>query len=239
MWRSNRGCSPQHRRVTASSDARAEHLSSPDADQMGVLVAASHERRCAGDRLSGLVLLTRSRDASHPAAIPLRWAPVVSLPTVDIAETFGEAGWTGAESGWVLATCWRSSCVPQKIGGLCPAEDRRSLSLPSAGRAGATELALLRLRSASGTWRDMLLRVLRDEVFGRVEGTQRGQRHPRKDCDGWEVIDHEFGYRAELARILALIPLEGTETDAKVLASHLSLPLTKSVPPWPRRDRTA
>jgi hypothetical protein len=53
------------------------------------------------------------------------------------------------------------------------------------------------------------------------------------------VIDHEFGYRAELARILALIPLEGTETDAKVLASHLSLPLTKSVPPWPRRDRTA
>jgi hypothetical protein len=54
-----------------------------------------------------------------------------------------------------------------------------------------------------------------------------------------KVIDHEFGYRAELARILALIPLEGTETDAKVLASHLSLPLTKSVPPWPRRDRTA
>ena len=60
-----------------------------------------------------------------------------------------------------------------------------------------------------------------------------------KDCDGWEVIDHEFGYRAELARILALIPLGGTETHAKVLASHLSLPLTKSVPPWPRRDRTA
>jgi hypothetical protein len=54
-----------------------------------------------------------------------------------------------------------------------------------------------------------------------------------------KVIDHEFGYRAELARILALIPLERTETDAMVLASHLSLPLTKSVPPWPRRDGTA
>ena len=131
MWRSNRGCSPQHRRVTASSDARAEHLSSPDADQMGVLVAASHERRCAGDRLSGLVLLTRSRDASHPAAIPLHWAPVVSLPTVDIAETFGEAGWTGAESGWVLATCWRSSCVPQKIGGRCPCRQQVALGLRS------------------------------------------------------------------------------------------------------------
>jgi hypothetical protein len=54
-----------------------------------------------------------------------------------------------------------------------------------------------------------------------------------------KVIDHEFGYRAELARILALIPLEGSETDARLLASHPSLPLTKSVPPWPRQDGTA
>lgn len=122
---------------------------------------------------------------------------------------------------------------------LCPAEDRRSLSLPSAGRAGATELALLRLRSASGTWRDMLLRVLRDEVFGRVEEPNEVNVIFGKIAVAGKVIDHEFGYRAELARILALIPLEGTETDAKVLASHLSLPLTKSVPPWPRRDRTA
>ena len=48
-----------------------------------------------------------------------------------IAETFGEAGWTGAESGWVLATCWRSSCVPQKIGGRCPCRQQVALGLRS------------------------------------------------------------------------------------------------------------
>jgi hypothetical protein len=85
----------------------------------------------------------------------------------------------------------------------------------------------------------MLLRVLRDEVFGRVEEPNEVNVIFGKIAVAGKVIDHEFGYRAELARILALIPLEGTETDAKVLASHLSLPLTKSVPPWPRRDRTA
>lgn len=194
---------------------------------MGVLVAASQERRSAADRLSGLVLLI---DRATPL-VPLRWAPVVSLPTVDIAETFGEAGWTRAESGWVPATCWRSSCVPQKIGGRCPCRQQVARGLRSSPCFDCDPHRVPGETFSCGFYAMKSLDALREPnevnvIFGKI-------------AVAGKVIDHEFGYRAELARILALIPLEGTETDAKVLASHLSLPLTKSVPPWPRRDRTA
>jgi hypothetical protein len=141
---------------------------------MGVPASASQERWSAGDRLSGLVLLTRSRDASHPVALGAGGVTSDGRHRRDVRRSRMDRSGVRVGPRNVLAVL------------LCPAEDRWSLSLPSAGRAGATELALLRLRSASGTWRDMLLRVLRDEVFGRVEGTHRGQRHPRKDRDGWE-----------------------------------------------------
>jgi hypothetical protein len=144
---------------------------------MGVLVAASQERRSACDRLSGLVLLTRSRDASHPAALGARGITSNGRHHRDVRRIrMDRSGvWVGLRN--VLAVLPR------------PGEDSRSLSLPSTGRAEAAELTLLRLRSASYTWRDMLLRVLRGEVFGHVEGTHRRQHRPRKDRDGWE------GYR--------------------------------------------
>lgn len=187
-------------------------------------------RKSGGPPLIGYRAWCFSLDRATPL-VPLRWAPVVSLPTVDIAETFGEAGWTRAESGWVPATCWRSSCVPQKIGGRCPCRQQVALGLRSSPCFDCDPHRVPGETCSCGFYAMKSLDALREPnevnvIFGKI-------------AVAGKVIDHEFGYRAELARILALIPLEGTETDAKVLASHLSLPLTKSVPPWPRRDRTA
>jgi hypothetical protein len=46
-----------------------------------------------------------------------------------------------------------------------------------------------------------------------------------------KVIDGAFGYRAERARIAALIPIEGDERSTKRLAFRLGLPLTEPIPP--------
>jgi hypothetical protein len=187
-------------------------------------------RKSGGPPLIGYRAWCFSLDRVTPL-IPLRWAPVASLPTVDIVETFGEAGWTGAESGWVSATCWRSSHVPQKIGGRCPCRQQVALGLRSSPCFDCDPHRVPGETCSCGFYAMKSLDALREPtevnvILGKI-------------AMAGKVIDHEFGYRAELARILALIPLEGTETDARVLASHLSLPLTKSVPPWPRRDRTA
>jgi hypothetical protein len=55
-----------------------------------------------------------------------------------------------------------------------------------------------------------------------------------------KVIEHEHGYRAERARILELIPIQGTEVSVKHLGALLGLPVGTPVPsipsgPWPSR----
>jgi hypothetical protein len=56
-------------------------------------------------------------------------------------------------------------------------------------------------------------------VMGRVELAGR-------------IVEHEFGYRAEKARIAELVPLEGCTRDVRRLASRLGLPIAPAVS-WP------
>lgn len=52
-----------------------------------------------------------------------------------------------------------------------------------------------------------------------------------------KIIEHEYGYRAERARIAELIPIQGTERDVMRLGARLGLPVGHSVAP--RIVRTA
>ncbi len=58
-----------------------------------------------------------------------------------------------------------------------------------------------------------------DVILGRVELVGK-------------VIEYTSGYRAERARIAELIPIEGTERHAMLLANRLGLSLAVSVPRW-------
>jgi len=44
-----------------------------------------------------------------------------------------------------------------------------------------------------------------------------------------KVIEHEWGYRAERARIAELIPFRGTEQSVMILAARLGLPISEPV----------
>jgi hypothetical protein len=167
---------------------------------MGALASSPQERRSSPDRLSGLVLLARSRGASHPA--PLGAAGVTSDRHGRVRDArrirMDRSGvWVGLRN--VLAVLPRSG------------EDQRSLSLPSTGRAEAAELACFDCdphripgeTCSCGFYAMKSLDMLREPtevniIFGKI-------------AMAGKVIDHEFGYRAELARILALIPLEGRD----------------------------
>jgi hypothetical protein len=44
-----------------------------------------------------------------------------------------------------------------------------------------------------------------------------------------KIIEHEWGYRAERARIAELIPFRGTEQSVMILAARLGLPISEPV----------
>jgi hypothetical protein len=52
-----------------------------------------------------------------------------------------------------------------------------------------------------------------------------------------KIIEHEWGYRAERARIAELIPFRGTEQSVMILAARLGLPISEPVD-MPSRVRT-
>lgn len=51
-----------------------------------------------------------------------------------------------------------------------------------------------------------------------------------------KVIEHDFGYRAERARIAELIPFRGTERSVMVLANRLGVGMAPAVDPGPREE---
>ena len=61
-----------------------------------------------------------------------------------------------------------------------------------------------------------------------VPGDTSGVVMGRVELAG-KVIEHEWGYRAERARIAELIPFRGTEQSVMILAARLGLPISEPV----------
>jgi hypothetical protein len=74
-----------------------------------------------------------------------------------------------------------------------------------------------------------LLELLGAVIDATESGHQSGMILGRIQIAG-KIIEHDFGYRAERARVAALIPREGTLANDTCLADLLGLPLTDTLP---------
>jgi hypothetical protein len=109
-------------------------------------------------------------------------------------------GWDEAGSRWIVSSCKSPDSPSWHV---APGADC------TCGFYSVKTLIQLRKMAA--------VHPLGDTVFGRIElaGT---------------IVEHEYGYRAERARIALLIPIQGTEPDVVRLAGRLQLPVGISVP---------
>jgi hypothetical protein len=117
----------------------------------------------------------------------------------------GFGDWDGASWSWVTATCSR----PAASWHVAPEEDctcgfYAMSTLPPVVSGCGFRTAEIGPGSTSGV------------VMGRVELAGK-------------VIEHEWGYRAERARIAELIPFRGTEQSVMILAARLGLPISEPV----------
>jgi hypothetical protein len=120
--------------------------------------------------------------------------------------------WDGAESGWVDASCTTGPVDPEHVPGwgcTCGFYATKDLA------AFRMFPILMDLPHADGVgW-----------IFGRVELAGK-------------IIEHDYGYRAQRARIVELNPVEGDERNGFHLAAFLGLPIGDPVPvvatlsPW-------
>jgi hypothetical protein len=116
----------------------------------------------------------------------------------------GPSPWDGAESGWVVASCAADPVDPEHVPGWsCTCGFYATMNLPPK----ATIIAdLPREDGVEFGW-----------IFGRVELAGK-------------IIEHDYGYRAQRARIAELNPLEGDERRGSHLAALLGLPVGDPVP---------
>jgi hypothetical protein len=116
--------------------------------------------------------------------------------------------WDGAESGWVVASCAADPVDPEHVPGWnCTCGFYASKNLPSLLKAF---VRLVDLPPGEDG-------VELGWIFGRVELAGK-------------IIEHDFGYRAQRARIAELNPLEGDERNSFYLAALLGLPIGDPVP---------
>jgi hypothetical protein len=112
--------------------------------------------------------------------------------------------WDGAESGWVDASCAAGPVDPEHVPGwgcTCGFYATKDLA------AFRMLPILMDLPHADGVgW-----------IFGRVELAGK-------------IIEHDYGYRAQRARIAELNPVEGDERNGFHLAALLGLPIGDPVP---------
>jgi len=122
--------------------------------------------------------------------------------------------WEGAGSGWAVASCAREGVHEH----WAPAADCSCGFYAMSGLPRLLAEAPLPLSALAG----IIPIEDSDEdgmtVLGRVELAGK-------------VIEHEYGYRAEKARIAELIPFQGTERDVMRLANRLGLPIGEAVAP--------
>src|SRR6266576_981929 len=117
----------------------------------------------------------------------------------------GASDWDGASWWWVKATCSRGAAswhvAPEEE---CTCGFYAMSTLPPVVSGCGFRTAQIGPASNSGV------------VMGRVELAGK-------------VIEHEWGYRAERARIAELIPFRGTERSVMILAARLGLPISEPV----------
>jgi hypothetical protein len=120
-------------------------------------------------------------------------------------DPLGKSDWDGVASGWVFASC-------DLYGHVAPDEDC------TCGFYAVNCTRLLAtfpiVTPASGLHQGIEFGV----VLGRVELAGK-------------IIEHEYGYRAERARIAELIPIRGTERTVMLLGARLGLPIGRPVAP--------
>jgi hypothetical protein len=114
--------------------------------------------------------------------------------------------WIGAERGWVTARCGAEIDHPGGVPDeFCRCGFYSMKTLPA------------------------LLELLGAVIDATESGHQSGMILGRIQIAG-KIIEHDFGYRAERARVAALIPREGTLANDTCLADLLGLPLTDTLP---------
>jgi hypothetical protein len=112
--------------------------------------------------------------------------------------------WDGAESGWVVSACTREGTDPAHA----PAEE--------------CTCGFHAMNSLEGI-------LALDLELPEQDGVRSGVILGRVELAG-KIIEHDFGYRAEVARIVELFPIRGHEADAGCIARLLGLPLGPPVP---------
>jgi hypothetical protein len=110
--------------------------------------------------------------------------------------------WDGAASAWVFASC-------ELHGHVAPDEDCT---------CGFYAVNCTRL----------LAPPIHTSVSGLHQGIEFGTVLGRVELAG-KIIEHEYGYRAERARIAELIPIRGTERTVMRLGARLGLPIGRPV----------
>lgn len=164
---------------------------------------------------------SRIPDAIEPISAYRAWFYSMERRTARLHPLSGPIqtadAWRGAGSTWVTASCSVFGSAPHEV----PSE------ACSCGFYSVKELeiavsltAMLHLMATrggrQGMWHDPV-------VLGRV-------------LLSGKVIEHEFGYRAERARIAELIPFHGTERSIMVLANRLGVGMAPEVDPGPRDE---
>jgi len=119
----------------------------------------------------------------------------------------GPCQWESAGSGWVVASC----AAGPKPEHLTPGEDCR---------CGFYAMKTLEVLLEEAPIPPYLLGIPidaeEDTILGRVELAGK-------------IVEHEFGYRAERARIAELLPFAGTESKVMAVAAGLGLPVGESI----------
>ncbi len=153
----------------------------------------------------------RIPDAIEPISAYRAWFYSIEFRTAELYPISGSSkwnAWEGAGSTWVTASCPRFKSPTHEVpseGCTCGFYSHKELDL-SVDHAG-----MFHLMTNQGRGPDQV-------VLGRI-------------LLSGKVIEHEWGYRAERARIAELIPFRGTERSIMVLAHRLGVGMAPAVEP--------
>jgi hypothetical protein len=138
----------------------------------------------------------------------------------------GRSLWKGAGSRWVEARCLLSRDRAHRYIGTCgcgvaaefgfPADGCPVCSSPPEVPDEACTCGFYAMRDLTPELIEAVAPSWNWELSGRVVG---------RVLLAGKVIEYEMGYRAQLARIAELIPVEGTEWAVRQLAERLGLPV--------------
>ena len=153
----------------------------------------------------------RIPDSIEPISAYRAWFYSIDGRTAELYPISGSSkwnAWEGAGSTWVTASCPRFRSPTHEVpseGCSCGFYSHKELDL-AVDHAG-----IFHLMTMQGQGPDQV-------VLGRI-------------LLSGKVIEHEWGYRAERARIAELIPFRGTERSIMVLAHRLGVGMAPAVEP--------